>query len=625
MVVRAGLEELGVRLPRHPGGGGRRSRGARWANSSTRRWWPASKPPARATRRPSSAGCCSTRRSSPPTSPGPRTSGSWWGSTSTILRTGVTAHSAMGPVWLGMMAFLQGHIELGHGLRRRRPPHGRTGAARSSAAAASSSAGPSAPAGGDPFESGQAASQEAFSLCHTRRRPRIRQLLLARGVHGRAHGRARLLRASSERCERMARLLPQVRAARIRSGQDPRRRRQALLGVQTPSRSTPRRIIARLRAAGDFTDVCESLDELARVETLFGDYAAAYAYAVRAEPYVDAGAAGTLLFNYLFWVHYAIAAARLGDRGRRPRRTQPPIWPRSTRSWRRCGPSPSFNPDNFASYYALAQAERARAGGDSDSAVGRLPADDRARRRARLRAARGVRQRAARPAFTGTAAIASPLAYFHEARALYSGVRRPREGDRTSKRRSRSCGRRPAGSQGLGLPCTPTTDRGSAHLDLGTALKASLAIAGEIALEQVVDRLVAISIENAGAERGVFVSVDGEDLRVEAEGVAGGDVRHHGSVPLDDQGDARAGRARAGGGPHRRGGRAARRPRAAHHPQGRSHRRALPREHAGVRGVHPRAAGASRGAVGADGHLARERPALRPPRGEGRRTDPGAV
>ena len=48
---------------------------------------------------------------------------------------------------------------------------------------------------------------------------------------------------------------------------------------------------------------------------------------------------------------------------------------------------------------------------------------------------------------------------------------------------------------------------------------------------------MAISIENAGAERGVFVSVDGENLRVEAEGVASGDVRHHGSVPLDDLGE----------------------------------------------------------------------------------------
>ncbi|MGH9011424.1 MAG: sensor histidine kinase, partial [Acidimicrobiia bacterium] len=89
--------------------------------------------------------------------------------------------------------------------------------------------------------------------------------------------------------------------------------------------------------------------------------------------------------------------------------------------------------------------------------------------------------------------------------------------------------------RGLGLFVTPTTERGSAHLDLGTALKASLEIAGEIALDRVVDRLVAISIENAGAERGVFVSVDGEELRVEAEGVAGGDIRRHYSRPLGDE------------------------------------------------------------------------------------------
>ncbi|HZI39013.1 MAG TPA: GAF domain-containing sensor histidine kinase, partial [Acidimicrobiia bacterium] len=128
------------------------------------------------------------------------------------------------------------------------------------------------------------------------------------------------------------------------------------------------------------------------------------------------------------------------------------------------------------------------------------------------------------------------VAHFEEARALYleCGARGKAihlEEEIPELRQAAT------GSRGLGATVTPTTDRGSAHLDLGTALKASLAIAGEIALDQVVDRLVAISIENAGAERGVFVSVDGEDLRVEAEGVAGGDVRHHGSVPLDDQGD----------------------------------------------------------------------------------------
>ena len=80
-------------------------------------------------------------------------------------------------------------------------------------------------------------------------------------------------------------------------------------------------IIAGYEADGDFTDVCESLNELARIETLFGDYAAAYAYGARAEPYIEAGAAGTLLFNYLFWMH-----SRHGRRA--------PIGERRTRSTR---------------------------------------------------------------------------------------------------------------------------------------------------------------------------------------------------------------------------------------------------------------------------------------------------
>src|SRR6185503_1442954 len=130
------------------------------------------------------------------------------------------------------------------------------------------------------------------------------------------------------------------------------------------------------------------------------------------------------------------------------------------------------------------------------------------------------------------------LAHFQEARALYLECGAGGKADALEKEIPEL--RRPAtagSGRGLGLFVTPTTDRGSAHLDLDTALKASLAIAGEIALDRVVDRLVAISVENAGAERGVFVSVDGDDLRVEAEGLASGDIRRHGSRPLDDEND----------------------------------------------------------------------------------------
>src|SRR5688500_4556649 len=158
-----------------------------------------------------------------------------------------------------------------------------------------------------------------------------------------------------------------------------------------------------------------------------------------------------------------------------------------------------LNPHNFRWYYTLAEAERARAVGDSDGAVGGyLKTIEHAGAHgyvlleafANELLGRHYRERGHRFA----------VAHFEEARALYleCGARGKAihlEEEIPELRQAAT------GSRGLGATVTPTTDRGSAHLDLGTALKASLAIAGEIALDQVVDRLVAISIENTLAER----------------------------------------------------------------------------------------------------------------------------
>ncbi len=282
-------------------------------------------------------------------------------------------------------------------------------------------------------------------------------------------------------------------------------------------------IIAEYAEEGNLTDVCESQAELARIATLFGDYATAHAYSALAEPYIDAGAAGTLLLVYLFRMHYAIAAARLGDLAK------------VDELLAKMRPFAEFNPDNFHSYYTLVAAERARAAGDPDeAAVGYVQTIEHAGAHgyvlleafANELLARHYRERGHRFA----------LAHFQEARALYlecgaRGKAVALDEEVPELRRPSTTG----SGRGLGLFVTPTTDRGSAHLDLGTALKASLAIAGEIALDRVVDRLVAISIENAGAERGVFVSVDGDELRVEADGVAGGEIRRHESRPLDGE------------------------------------------------------------------------------------------
>jgi len=55
------------------------------------------------------------------------------------------------------------------------------------------------------------------------------------------------------------------------------------------------------------------------------------------------------------------------------------------------------------------------------------------------------------------------------------------------------------------------------HLDAATVVKVSQAVSGEIVLEKLIDKLMTLAIEQAGADRGVLISLQGDVLWVEAE------------------------------------------------------------------------------------------------------------
>jgi PAS domain S-box-containing protein len=55
------------------------------------------------------------------------------------------------------------------------------------------------------------------------------------------------------------------------------------------------------------------------------------------------------------------------------------------------------------------------------------------------------------------------------------------------------------------------------QLDLGTVVKASQAVSGEIVLENLIKTLMTIVVEHAGAERGLLILPDGEAFRIAAE------------------------------------------------------------------------------------------------------------
>jgi PAS domain S-box-containing protein len=65
-------------------------------------------------------------------------------------------------------------------------------------------------------------------------------------------------------------------------------------------------------------------------------------------------------------------------------------------------------------------------------------------------------------------------------------------------------------------------------LDLATVINVSQAVSGEIVLEKLIDRIMRVAIEHAGAERGLLIFPRGHELQIEAEATTTrGDVTVH--------------------------------------------------------------------------------------------------
>jgi predicted ATPase/transcriptional regulator with GAF, ATPase, and Fis domain len=81
---------------------------------------------------------------------------------------------------------------------------------------------------------------------------------------------------------------------------------------------------------------------------------------------------------------------------------------------------------------------------------------------------------------------------------------------------------------------TRSSDRESLSLDVATVTKAARAISVEIELDELLHKLMQISLENAGAERGIFLREKGGELLVEAEGAVGRHASVRQSIRLEE-------------------------------------------------------------------------------------------
>ena len=73
------------------------------------------------------------------------------------------------------------------------------------------------------------------------------------------------------------------------------------------------------------------------------------------------------------------------------------------------------------------------------------------------------------------------------------------------------------------VPASPTATIGAPveQLDVGTVLKAAQAVSGEIVLGKLIETLLRIAVEHAGAERGLLILFPGDEPRIAAEATTG--------------------------------------------------------------------------------------------------------
>lgn len=91
----------------------------------------------------------------------------------------------------------------------------------------------------------------------------------------------------------------------------------------------------------------------------------------------------------------------------------------------------------------------------------------------------------------------------------------------------------------VSVALTTTTMRSTDELDLETVMRAAQAISSEIVLDRLLDKIMRIAIENAGAQRGALVLQGDEGPRVEAEADVSGQTQQQQiavgrSIPLGE-------------------------------------------------------------------------------------------
>jgi PAS domain S-box-containing protein len=239
---------------------------------------------------------------------------------------------------------------------------------------------------------------------------------------------------------------------------------------------------------------------------LSGDYAEALAAADNVKPLLSATAAQIQLLDYFLYTALTVAAlyeSALADEqtGWRELLT---AHREQLREW-----AESY-PPTFADKYALVSAEIARVEGRDADAMRLYERAIVSARDSGFVQIEGLAHELAAGFNAARGSTTAEHAHLKAARGCYlrwGGLGKVRQLDQ----------RYPELSEESSSGLAATIDAPVEQLDVGTVVKASQAVSGEIELGKVIETLMRIALEHAGAERGLLILFQSDEMRIAAE------------------------------------------------------------------------------------------------------------
>jgi PAS domain S-box-containing protein len=268
---------------------------------------------------------------------------------------------------------------------------------------------------------------------------------------------------------------------------------------------------AQLTATRTPTMICLHWIRKLKARYLSGDYAEAQAAADKAKALLWISAVQLQLFDYFYYAALTVAALYENASADQQTRWQEllRVYREQLREWA------EIYPPTFSDKHTLVSAELARIEGQDADAMRLYEHAIQSARENGFVQNEGLAHEVAARFYAARSIEAISLMYLRNARNCYERWGAPGKVKQLDERYPRLHEEQ--------LPASATATIGSPvrQLEAETVVKASQALSSEIVLSKLIEKLMRIAVEHAGAERGLLILLRGSEAQIEAEATTG--------------------------------------------------------------------------------------------------------